>query len=244
MNLSPDLIWPSLVFLLAGFVKGVIGLGLPAISVGLLGLLMPPAQAASLLVVPSTVTNVWQLLAGPHLRAILRRLWPMHLGIGLGVWLGSGALAADSTGRGRFWLGALLALYGLFGLIARQPTIPRRWEPWLAPLIGLLTGLATAATGVFTLPMVPYLSGLGFDRENLVQALGLSFTVCTLALAVDLAGTGAFDRSVLLGSAFAVAPALIGMFVGQAVRNRISPLLFRRSFFTGMLVLGVELVRH
>ena len=47
-------------FLLAGFVKGVIGLGLPTVAVGLLGLVMPPAEAAALLVVPSMVTNLWQ----------------------------------------------------------------------------------------------------------------------------------------------------------------------------------------
>ncbi len=47
-------------FLLAGFVKGVIGLGLPTVSIGLLGLLMTPAQAAAILVVPSLVTNIWQ----------------------------------------------------------------------------------------------------------------------------------------------------------------------------------------
>ena len=46
-------------FLLAGFVKGVIGLGLPTISMGLLSMVMPPAQAAAILVVPSFVTNAW-----------------------------------------------------------------------------------------------------------------------------------------------------------------------------------------
>lgn len=239
-----DLIYPTSVFLLAGFVKGVIGLGLPAISVGLLGMLMPPVQAASLLVVPSTVTNFWQLVAGQNIRSAIKRLWPMHLGVCFGVWLGSGTLVADSSGRGRVWLGALLALYGIFGLIARQLTIPRRLEIWLGPLVGLVTGLATAATGMFTLPMVPYISGLGLDREDLVQALGLSFTVCTLALAADLAGGGTFDITVLTHSTLAVLPALAGMFAGQFVRTRISAVLFKRCFFVGMLALGLELVMH
>ena len=243
MNLA-GLVPPTLIFLLAGFVKGMIGLGLPAVSVGLLGLLMAPAQAASLLVVPSTVTNVWQLAAGANLRAIFLRLWPMYLAIGLGVWLGAGALAANNGGGGRFWLGALLALYGLSGLFAPQPRVPPRWEAWLAPLIGLLTGIATAATGVFTLPMVPYLSGLGFGRNDLVQALGLSFTVCTLALTVMLTRSGAFDLSVLQRSALAVLPSLLGMFVGQHVRTRISPALFRRCFFAGMVALGLQLAIH
>ena len=60
-------------FLLAGFVKGVIGLGLPTVSIGLLGLLMTPAQAAAILVVPSLVTNVWQAVVGGGFLALARR---------------------------------------------------------------------------------------------------------------------------------------------------------------------------
>ena len=59
------------IFLLAGLVKGTIGLGLPTVSMGLLGLLMAPAQAAAMLLVPSLVTNVWQLLAGPRFGFLL-----------------------------------------------------------------------------------------------------------------------------------------------------------------------------
>src|SRR5687767_14451704 len=68
-------------FLLAGLVKGVIGLGLPTVSMGLLALVATPAQAAALLVVPSLVTNVWQMTAGPGLVPLLRRLGPMMLAI-------------------------------------------------------------------------------------------------------------------------------------------------------------------
>ena len=66
-------------FLLAGFVKGVVGLGLPTVVMALLALALPPAQAAALLIVPSAVTNVWQFAAGPRgsrarlLRAAARR---------------------------------------------------------------------------------------------------------------------------------------------------------------------------
>ena len=62
------LVVATLTFLLAGFVKGVIGLGLPTVSMGLLTLVMAPAKAASLLIVPSFLTNVWQWTAGPSFR--------------------------------------------------------------------------------------------------------------------------------------------------------------------------------
>ena len=78
-------------FLLAGTVKGVIGLGLPIVGIGLLSLVMTPAEASALLLVPSLVTNLWQLLTGPAFAALVRRLWGMMGGVVLGTtWLGRG----------------------------------------------------------------------------------------------------------------------------------------------------------
>src|SRR5215470_8547418 len=92
-----------LTFALAGFVKGVIGLGLPTVAMGLLAVVVPPAQAAALLIVPSFVTNIWQLALGPDLAPLVRRLWPMQLGICLGTWagslLGAGLLSAEDGAR-------------------------------------------------------------------------------------------------------------------------------------------------
>src|SRR4051812_21534850 len=84
----------AIAFLIAGLVKGVIGLGLPTVAIGLLGLVMPPAEAAALLVVPSLVTNIWQLAAGPSFMTLLLRLWPMLMGICIGTW---GATAAGAA---------------------------------------------------------------------------------------------------------------------------------------------------
>src|SRR5580700_2797728 len=85
-----DLVVATLTFLLAGFVKGVIGLGLPTVSMGLLSLVMAPAKAASLLIVPSFVTNVWQLAAGPSFGRMAGRLWPMLAGVVVGTLAGRG----------------------------------------------------------------------------------------------------------------------------------------------------------
>jgi hypothetical protein len=60
-------------FTFAGFVKGVIGLGLPTVSIGLLSLVMAPVEAVALLFVPSLVTNIWQLAIGPIFRPLLAR---------------------------------------------------------------------------------------------------------------------------------------------------------------------------
>lgn len=229
-------------FGLAGFVKGVIGLGLPTIAVGVLGVVMAPAQAAALLAVPNLVTNGWQLATGPSLRRSVLRLWPMLAGICVGTWAGAGLIEQQKNGSATFWLGIALVLYGLLGLKAAKLRVPTGAERWVGPLVGVATGIATAATGVFVLPAVPYLQALGLDKDELVQALGLSFLVSTLALSVGLLGAGVLDARVALQSGLALLPALAGMAAGTAVRARISAASFKLYFFAGLLALGGYLV--
>src|SRR5580704_11395627 len=80
--LDGNLLFIGAVFLLAGLIKGVIGLGLPTVSMGLLAIVMPPLQAAAILVLPSFLTNVWQMLAGPSLPTVAHASGcvPWHLG--------------------------------------------------------------------------------------------------------------------------------------------------------------------
>src|SRR5204863_7085245 len=85
-------------FLLAGLVKGVIGMGLPTVAMGLLSLALPPAEAAAILVVPSLVTNIWQLVAGSRFGALARRLSPVMLGVLAGTITSAGVLAGNASG--------------------------------------------------------------------------------------------------------------------------------------------------
>jgi uncharacterized membrane protein YfcA len=231
----------ALVFVLAGLVKGVVGLGLPTVAVGLLGAVMPPAEAAALVVIPSLITNAWQLAAGPALRPLLRRLWLLLAGICVGTWAGSGFLAGGESGWATPALGAALIVYALIGLAAPRLRVPPRAEAWLSPWTGAATGFVTAATGVFVIPAVPFLQALELERDDLVQALGLSFTVSTVALGLALARQGALQPSVAGTSLLALLPALVGMLAGQWIRTRVSPATFRLWFFLGLLGLGLHL---
>ncbi len=231
------------VFALAGFVKGVIGMGLPTIAMGLLSVAMPPAQAAALLIVPSLVTNVWQIV-GPGCWALLRRLATMLAGVCLGIAAGAGWLTGQGNGSTRVItaLGVALVAYALLGLMKVKLQVNPRHERWLSPLVGLATGLVTAASGVFVIPAVPYLNALGLDKEGLVRALGISFLVSTFALGVSLRSSGAFELGNAMGSLLALLPALAGMALGQWVRLRVQPELFKKIFFCGLLALGSYLV--
>jgi uncharacterized membrane protein YfcA len=232
----------ALTFILAGIVKGVTGMGLPTVAMGVLGLLMPPAQAAALVIIPSLVTNVWQFVAGPDLRAVLLRTWPMLLATAVTTFPAAGLLTGDWAAYATPALGSVLIIYALVGLASVRLSVPRSREFWLAPLAGVVTGILTGATGVFVIPAGPYLQAIGFEKEELIQALGLSFTVSTVALAAGLAGRGAFHAGAAGASLLCTVPTLAGVFAGQWIRSKIDPVTFRRLFFLALLLLGIDLV--
>jgi uncharacterized membrane protein YfcA len=240
-DLVPMLAISACVFLLAGFVKGVVGMGLPTIAMGVLSLVMAPAQAAALLVVPSLVTNVWQLAARPGLLALVRRIGGLLLGVCAGVALGAGWLSSGASTQVTAGLGLALVVYAALGLLSVHFHVAPRHERWASPLAGLATGLVTAATGVFVIPAVPYLQALGMEKEELVQALGVSFLVSTIALAASLGHGGALHGSLWAGSLLALLPALAGMGLGQRLRLRVHPQRFKTIFLAGLLALGAYL---
>jgi uncharacterized membrane protein YfcA len=231
----------STTFLLAGLVKGVIGMGLPTIAMGLLSLAMPPAEAAAMLIVPSLVTNVWQLLAGPRLGAVVRQLCGMMAGVVLGTIAGAGIIVGNAAGAAAVALGWALVVYAIVGLSGVKFSLPPRHRGWAGVVVGATTGVITGATGVFVIPAVPYLQAIGLEKDDLIQALGLSFTVSTLALGVGLLRMDAFQLASAGLSVLWLVPALGGMFLGQAIRDRFAAPTFRTVFFAGLLLLGIYL---
>lgn len=237
-----DFMAVSFVFFVAGGVKGVLGMGLPTVAMGLLGLMMPVAEGAALLFLPSLITNLWQMARGGHLRALARRLWPMMAGVCAGMWLGRDWMSAPA-GNAMLWLGSCLVAYALAGLAGLHlPQPPARHELGASALVGSLTGLLTAATGVFVLPAVPWLQALGLKKNEMSQALGLSFTVSTLALAATLSSSRHLNADSATQSLLMLLPALVGMWLGQNLRDELSQESFRAWLMGGLLALGAWLI--
>jgi uncharacterized protein len=232
-------------FVLAGFVKGILGQGLPTVAVGILSLVMSPGEATALLIIPALITNIWQGWSGPSLAPLLRRLWPTMVAICLGTWiataLGLGLLTPEAAAIARKALGAALMAYGVLGLLRVHFQVPPRAEWWLGPLMGAANGAVSTATGVFMVPVIPYIQALGFKRDDMVQAQGISFTVSTLALSLVLLVNGVLNAANAGASLLAVVVAFAGMLVGQHVRKYLEPELFRFLFFLAMTLLGALL---
>ncbi|MFQ5683766.1 MAG: sulfite exporter TauE/SafE family protein [Candidatus Binatia bacterium] len=229
-------------FLLAGAVKGVIGLGLPTVSLGLLTAALDLPTAMALLIAPSFVTNVWQAVVGGNGRAILLRIWPFLLTATATVWLGATALTRVDVSLLSGLLGGLLVAYSTLNLAGVRVAIPAQREVWAGPLFGTANGILAGMTGSFVVPGVLFLQTIGLSRDMLVQAMGILFTASTVALALALKGNSLLTIQLSLVSAAAVIPAAVGMVTGQRGRRRLSEDRFRQTFFIAILVLGVYII--
>ena len=232
----------GLTFVLAGTIKGIAGLGLPTVSLGILSLVFDLETAMALLLVPSFTTNLWQAFSGGNIWRLLYRLWPFLLPATGTVWLGAalfGQLRADWL---ETMLGFLLLLYAIAGLTGFQPPLRRAHERPVGMLCGVVNGVLTGLTGSFVVPGVMFLQALRLDRHSFVQAMGILFTLSTLALALALHGHGRLTPSLGLASAFGLPPALTGMIIGSRIRHLLTEARFRQFFFACVLGLGLAIL--
>lgn len=229
-------------FLLAGGVKGVIGMGMPTVSLALLAATLGLTPAMALLLVPTIVTNVWQALAGGHFAAILRRHWPFLLTSAAAVWPGVVVLARANPRWLSLLLGVLIVGYALLNLGRARLRLSVAHERRAGLACGLTNGLITGMTGSSVFPGVAYLQALGLPRDQLIQAMGILFTLATLTLGLAMGGEELLSGELLGLSALALVPALLGMRLGQRLRHRLSEAAFRRVFFVGLLAMGGYLV--
>jgi hypothetical protein len=229
------------VFLLAGFVKGVIGLGLPTVSMGLLAVTMQPNRALAIVILPAIITNIWQTFGGAYLRDIIRRLWPLMLCTFVGCLLNAGAMSGPHAPFGTVALGLLLVIYAVIGLSQFRLHITRRNEKWVGAIAGFVTGAISASTGVQVIPSLPFMQAIGMEKDELVQALGVFFTVATLALSVNVSASGLVTAATAVPGVIALACSFTGMFLGQTVRTKMPTESFRRWLLIAMIFLGLYL---
>jgi uncharacterized membrane protein YfcA len=240
VEISPTtIVLLSGIFLLAGGVKGLIGVGLPTVALVLLVNFFPLRDGAALLALPAILTNIWQASSGGRGLLVLKRFWLLLVTLSLATWVGVGLLVASNEHLISGMFGTMIAFYAILGLTRRPASRPlHRSEWWLSPLVGIVNGLLNGLTGSYVFPGVLYLEALQLGRDEMIQAMGILFLVASAALAVALTGHSVMSIKLFALSAGATLPALTGYYAGQYWRRRIPEALFRRVFLFGLLGLG------
>jgi uncharacterized membrane protein YfcA len=229
-------------FLVSGMVKGVVGFGLPAVSLAILSIALDLHSAIALVIVPAFVTNIRQSCSGGHLIEVFNRAWPFFFCTTISVWLGAIALATLNHSFLSAVLGSVLVFYAVISISGKEFKISNRNNAWLGPFLGGMTGLFAGMTGTASVPGIMYLKGIGFSRDSLVQAMGMLFTLCALVLGIAMQKHNMLTLEIVTMSCIALIPALLGMLVGERTRKAISEQAFKNVFLFSLLIMGVYIL--
>jgi uncharacterized protein len=237
-----QIVFGLVVFLLAGTVKGLVGLGLPTITIALTSLVLPLTESIALITLPTIVTNVWQAAVGGRFRYILRRHWPLIVPLMIVLYLTVWLIGQKGPNWASVVLGMVLVVYGIMGLARLRLRLAPDLEKPLSPVIGVVSGFIAGLVGVPVIPLMPYLQALEVRPAELVQTLGIVLCATSLTLTGSLINFGLLDGPHALLSAAAMVPSMAGMWIGQRIRARLSIEQFRIAVFTALSLTGLYTV--
>jgi len=223
-------------FLLGGLVKGTLGIGLPLVTMPLLSLSLPPAQAMALMLVPVLASNGWQVRDSGVSWSGVRRFWPILVTLPLCTLLTVPmTLALNDEALRRMIAGAVLLAVALNALPLRLAVGPGQ-ERWCSAVVGALSGVMGGVSALAGPLVISYLVSLRLTREVFVGTISVIYLSSALALYGSMAARGRIGLLEVALSALALLPVALGMAAGKRLRGRLSEAVFRRLLL-GMLVL-------
>lgn len=230
--------------IVAGLLKGTIGVGMPVIALPLLSLFIDVKSVAMLLSMPLIFSNLPQALEGGKTARSLTQLTPVGIGMIPGLFLGVRILLAIDANTARIVAGLVLIGVGGITLFAPKLALPPRLVLPAGIAFGFFGGIlgglaAMAGPLVFIFMLAKGLRGKAFTKEA-----SLYLVISSALLAILLAASREFSWLDLLISTAAMLPVGLGMYAGQHMRDRIAPETFRKLVLIAVIAAGAELLRH
>lgn len=233
-----------LVYLLAGTVKGTLGIGLPTTAVSLMAQFGDARTAVALAVIPMLVSNAWQVYRTGHVRDTVRRFWLLGGSMLAGIGLSSQFAVSINSDMLSLILGAAIVLFALLSLWREPPPIAQRFDRLVQLLTGSAAGVMGGIAGIWAPPIIVYLSARRLAPEEFVRVVGLLLASGCVVLAAGYWNAGIITPQIALPSLLLVLPAVAGFAIGERLRGRLSGPVFRRLVLLFFLVMGLNLIRR
>ncbi len=230
--------------IVAGLLKGIIGVGMPVVALPLLSLFIDIKSAAMLLSMPLIFSNLPQALEGGKTGRSLMRLMPVILGMIPGLFLGVRILLELDANAAKIIAGVVLIGVGAVTLLAPKLRLPPRLVLPGGITFGFLGGILG---GIAAMPgplVFIFLLAKGLHGQAFTKEASLYLVVSAGLLAILLTASRQFSWLDVAVSTAAMSPVWLGTYVGQQMRDKISPETFRKLVLIAVIAAGAELLRH
>ena len=229
------------IFLLSGFLQGLIGFGAAMIAMPLLALIMntkTAVAACNLCCIGMNILMCYTLRGQVDRRKIL----PLIVGSIPGVAVGTATLQMVDEQMITLMLGGLVVAYALYSLLIK-PVVLRISPNW-GFLAGLLTGYVGSVTSAGGPPSAVYTSLMGWEKDELKGTLSAFFLFAGVTVAAGHFICGLTTPEVLGLSGEALPFILLGAYWGNLYANRVNEASYRKAVLVILVLMGLALVHN
>jgi uncharacterized membrane protein YfcA len=226
------------IFLIAGTVKGVLGFGLPLITMSLLPFVIPVELAIVLSALVQPATNIGQLISTGGARQAFYSTWTILLALIPSVALGAWFLSELEGNSHLFILGLTLigfAVHSLSGFVFR---IAKERQNIVGGITGFVAGIVGMLTSINGMFFIMYLVGIGAQRNEFRAAIALLFIVSGVLINSGFWFAGLLNQNNIILGILVLIPCFTGMWLGNIIGNRIPNEVFRKMILYALLVIG------
>lgn len=229
-------------FFAAAFIKGLTGLGFVSSCIPVIAIFMKLEEAIPLVVLPSISSNVIMIYQTGRLRQSVRRFWLLYISAFPGIYTGVVLLNSAGNYAAKLILGVISILYSLLLLLRIDISIPEEKERILSVPVGLTNGFLNGFTGTQVIPMLPYLLSLRLDRDGLINAINLGFTLSIMVLIIIFGRFNLLTKEIIAVSLIGIIPIVAGIYLGGKLRHKISEERFRIAVLIILIFIGINLI--
>ena len=230
------------IFFIGGFVKGVLGFGLPMMTMAMLPFLIPIEAAIVISALVQPATNVGQLITSGGIAKAFRVSWPVILTLLPGVALGAWFLSSLDQGHIMLIVGVMVVAFSIYTLSGFNISISRQLRKPVGMLTGFVAGIVGGLTSINGSLFIMYLVGLNTNRQEFRSAIAMLFVVSGALISSGFWTIGLLDRSTGLIGLLSLLPCFLGMWAGNTVGTRIPNDAFRRVILVALLIVGAVFI--
>lgn len=249
--------WQAVVFLLAGVLHGITGMGFPLLATAALALVMPMPKVVALVALPSLLLSLLVVIKVPKgapfdIKRVAKEFGyyaktyrylatASVVGSILGVWLLSvlpmaWLLLLMATVTLYYATSGFLALFGKAKPIAIAPNAKN------SVMFGFLAGLVGGATNAMSPILLMFLLAESDDKNRIAKASNLCYLLAKivqiLMLKEQYLRLNAKEYGVMGLLALCC---VLGLFFGIGLRDKITPNVFKGLIFIVLLALALKI---
>lgn len=228
--------------MVAASIKGLTGIGFSTSCLPIMALRLDLKVAIPLVIIPSIVSNIAEMVQAGRFREALKRFWPLYLASVPGLLLGLTLLVAIQVATAKAILGLVLIAYASWALKNKPASLSDKWERRLKAPAGFATGFVNGLTGSQVIPSLPYLLSLNLPKNDFVQAINISFTLSSLVMMLGMNRLGYLPPQTLLLAVAGLVPVLTALHFAGKLQKRLSGENYRKLVLGFLLLMGIILL--